>query len=565
MEEEHIEKTKPDIKNWIIIGLVTALLLLGGYEAYNYYTNNLPSDTSTSTPTTLKTVGTSTTAATQVTATFTDGVTWITPEKLGDLGLFKILGSDTKNVTKSLIVETAYYKVGTKVNGDEIILAQVAPDGMGTVYDFQRFIKSSDKYSLITQNSDGIDRYDSRTIGTFTQDATTKFDSILPDTTITKGDTKLTKQGHIGISEARFVTTSESEIATTSWGKLYRGIMYSTALKGDNIKVGSYYIKLADSTLTLYSVKPTNISDDGVFSGVTWATATGNTAKFSPMRTSGCGSVLSAFPMVINETAYNGKKQAEDTSTHKYKIYSTSSKDNELTKLGYSIYNPESNSTESGGVTRKSIDDYWTKLGTITWTDDYGTTIIYNNQSFEALAECGKPVIYLYPEKTTTVSVKVGASITKSEPNYGNGWTAVANPNGQLTVGGKVFDSLFWEGIGNGEYPAVTSGTVVANAEVKNTITSQLSYIGLNAKETNDFLDFWMPKMPSTPYVRLSWLQNNEMDKLAPLAISPTPTSVIRVFLDFEGFNNQIGLPSQKLTPMTRTGFSVIEWGGLLK
>ena len=386
----------------------------------------------------------------------------------------------------------------------------------------------------------------------------------MSNTIISKGDTKLTKQGHIGISETRFVTTSESVIATTSWGKLYRGVMYSTALKGDNIKVGSYYIKLADSTLTLYSIKPTNISDDGVFSGVTWATTVGSTAKFSPMRTSGCGSVLSAFPMVANETAYNSKKQEEDTSTHKYKIYSTSSKDNELITLGYGIYNPDGTAS-SGATARKSIDDYWSNLGTITWTDDYGTTVIYNNQAYEPLAECGKPVIYLYPEKTTAVSVKVGAKVTKSEPVYNNGWEATADPDGKLVVGQKTFDSLFWEGIGIGEYPTITTGSIVANSDVKNTITNQLSYIGLNTKETDDFLDFWMPKMPSTHYVRLSWLQNSEMDKLAPLTISPTPTSVIRVFLDFEGLNTITNLPVQKLIPMKRTGFTVVEWGGLLK
>lgn len=569
MDEVHIEKQKPDVKTWIIIGLVVALVGLGGYMAYGYYANGDNSDdtTATVTPTTTqKTTATTTatTAATQTTPSFTDGVTWITPEKLGDLGLFKILDSTTTNVTKSLIVETSYYKVGTKSNGDQVILAQVAPEGMGIAYDLQRFVKSGDAYALVTQNSDGTDNYDSRTLGTFTRDTTTKFDSILPDATITRGDTKLTKQGHIGISEARFVTTSESVITTTKWGKLYRAVMQSTALKGDNIKVGSYYIKLADSTLTLYSVKPTNISDDGVFSGVTWTTSVGDTAKFSPMRTSGCGSVLSAFPMVVNEAAYNGKKQAEDSSAHKYKIYSTSSKDNELITLGYSIYNPDGTAVTSG-VARKSIDDYWANLGTITWTDDYGTTIMYNNQAYEPLAECGKPVIYLYPEKTTTVSVKVGASVTKSEPTYNSGWTAIAEPTGKLIVGGKVFDSLFWEGVGKGEYPNITSGTVVANGDIKSTVTSQLSYIGLNTKETADFLEFWMPKMPTTPYVRLSWLQNRDMNILAPLTISPTPNSMIRVFLDFEGLDHSISLPAQKLVPMARNGFTVVEWGGLLK
>ena len=74
-----------------------------------------------------------------------------------------------------------------------------------------------------------------------------------------------------------------------------------------------------------------------------------------------------------------------------------------------------------------------------------------------------------------------------------------------------------------------------------------------------------MTKLPDSKYVRLSWLTNKDMDKLAPLSISPKPQSVIRVFLDFSGLNAKSDLKPQVLPKFTRSGFTAVEWGGLLK
>jgi hypothetical protein len=118
--------------------------------------------------------------------------------------------------------------------------------------------------------------------------------------------------------------------------------------------------------------------------------------------------------------------------------------------------------------------------------------------------------------------------------------------------------------LGFGSYPAINEGTIVESSKVKSTIESQLTYIGLNKTEISDFLEFWMPKMPSKKFVRLTWLQNKEMDKLAPLSISPKPDNIIRVFLDFEGLDSSIAIKSQNLIRGERNGFTAVEWGGLL-
>ena len=71
--------------------------------------------------------------------------------------------------------------------------------------------------------------------------------------------------------------------------------------------------------------------------------------------------------------------------------------------------------------------------------------------------------------------------------------------------------------------------------------------------------------MPSTPYVRVTWFGKSQMDQLAPLIIIPKPDTVIRIFMDFEGLERPISIPPQRLGAPTRRGFTVVEWGGLLR
>ena len=200
------------------------------------------------------------------------------------------------------------------------------------------------------------------------------------------------------------------------------------------------------------------------------------------------------------------------------------------------------------------------------YKDTLGDWIIYKNEVFSRLAECGKPVIYLYPEQTTNVSVKVGAEIRISDPIYNNGWEVIAEPSGNLTVNGNKYSSLFWEGQGNGDYPYVDEhGVVVKRSDVESVLWKHLSLLGLNQKESADFMEFWLPKMPDSNYVRLSWLGTNEMNELAPLSVTPKPDTMIRVFLDFEGMDKYKSLKPQNLSAVKRNGFTLVEWGGLLR
>lgn len=199
------------------------------------------------------------------------------------------------------------------------------------------------------------------------------------------------------------------------------------------------------------------------------------------------------------------------------------------------------------------------------WKDGLGRWMVYHRQDLQPLAECGKPVIYLYPEKTESVHVKLPSSIkvTVSEPTYPRaGWKVMAEPDGTLTLDGQKYGSLFWEGTGV-EYARPTEGFVVKDGEVDAFLKTTLAKYGLNEKESAEFREFWVPKMTGAPYYRASFL-TSVWSKAAPLSVIPRPQTQIRLFMDWQKLSAPISLPEPKIQTPERVGFTLVEWGGLL-
>lgn len=201
------------------------------------------------------------------------------------------------------------------------------------------------------------------------------------------------------------------------------------------------------------------------------------------------------------------------------------------------------------------------------WKDALGRWVTYQSNKILPMAECGKPVIYLYPEKTEMVHVSLPASVkvTVSEPTYPkNGWTVSADPSGTLTSpDGSKSSSLYWEGTGI-SYAVPTTGFVVRNSDVSSFLKTTLAKYGLNTQETKEFMDFWVPKMVGAPYYRVSFL-THAWSNAAPLNIQPTPDTNIRLFMDWEKLAGPIDLPAPSISAPARKGFTLVEWGGLLQ
>lgn len=199
--------------------------------------------------------------------------------------------------------------------------------------------------------------------------------------------------------------------------------------------------------------------------------------------------------------------------------------------------------------------------------DPLGRLVYFQGEQFGPAVECGKPVIYLYPEQTTDVSVKVAPTggFTVTDPPYGDGWSVRATPESELFNydDGKTYPYLFWEGHGD-EYTRPTKGFVASRAEVPALLKEKLALLGLNDKESADFMEFWEPRLTAKPYVFVTFVDQPTFDTIAPLTVEPTPDTVIRVFMDYEPLDAPIAVDPLPIVTPKRTGFSVVEWGGAL-
>ncbi len=176
---------------------------------------------------------------------------------------------------------------------------------------------------------------------------------------------------------------------------------------------------------------------------------------------------------------------------------------------------------------------------------------------------CAKPVIYLYPETKTEVAVKLNLNgeLTCTYPKYANGWRVTATPDGTLTdETGKEYNYLYWEGETDEEFD-FSEGFCVKGEDTAEFLETALESLGLNRREANEFIVYWLPLMETNPYNIIAF-QGEEYTNTAKLEITPTPDTVIRVFMAYTPSDTFVKIPPQNLTSPTRNGLTVVEWGG---
>ena len=176
---------------------------------------------------------------------------------------------------------------------------------------------------------------------------------------------------------------------------------------------------------------------------------------------------------------------------------------------------------------------------------------------------CYKPVIYLYPEEKTEVSLRLllDGKLTCTYPAYHNGWNVTAAPDGTLTdEKGQSYNYLYWEGETNATWD-MTEGFCIKGEDTAAFLEEMLEELGLTRREANEFIVYWLPLMEQNPYNLISF-QTDVYADAAQLQINPAPDTLIRVFMTWKAADAFTELPPQKLTAPERTGFTVVEWGG---
>lgn len=176
-----------------------------------------------------------------------------------------------------------------------------------------------------------------------------------------------------------------------------------------------------------------------------------------------------------------------------------------------------------------------------------------------------KPIIYLYPEEETEISVKLGSpeKLTTVYPKYNNGWHVLAEPNGKLTdlSTGRELYALYWEGK-DATYHQTAEGFVVKGSDTASFLEEKLAILGLNYKEAEEFIVYWLPKLEKNSYNYIRFASSEEINIYMSLSVTPQPDTTIRIMMIWRSLDKPIDVTEQKLETPTRTGFTVVEWGG---
>lgn len=178
-----------------------------------------------------------------------------------------------------------------------------------------------------------------------------------------------------------------------------------------------------------------------------------------------------------------------------------------------------------------------------------------------------KPIIYLYPVEDTEITVKLGKpnNLTVTYPVYNNGWTVIAKPDGTLIDKntGRELYSLYWEGK-HTEPINMNEGFVVKGEDSVKFLEEKLAILGLNNKEAEEFIIYWLPKLQENKYNYIRFASMDEINKNMPLELSKEPDSIIRVLMQYKALDKPIKVSEQVLETPNRVGFTVVEWGGTI-
>ena len=209
-----------------------------------------------------------------------------------------------------------------------------------------------------------------------------------------------------------------------------------------------------------------------------------------------------------------------------------------------------------------------------------------------------KPAVYLYPKEKSLVNVRVypKGELSYTDPPYDpeSGWTVFANSLGTLsTINHKLLTNnyLYYESkIKDEEIKKPTKGWVVRtsgqairgseepsgsrrvrgdseqeNRSMEELFDEILPKLGLNQKEESDFKDYWLTKLPESPYYFVGVMDKTQRDYLEPLSVTPNPETSIRFSLYFEMLKEPKEVEQPEIFTPKRDGFTLVDWGGMIK
>ena len=106
-------------------------------------------------------------------------------------------------------------------------------------------------------------------------------------------------------------------------------------------------------------------------------------------------------------------------------------------------------------------------------------------------------------------------------------------------------------------------GFVIRGEDTSTFLDEKLEILGLNYKEREEFIIYWLPKLEKNKYNYIRFKTMDEINSIMKLDIDPEPDTLIRVLMEYKPLNRKITIKEQELERVNRSGYTVVEWGGV--
>lgn len=134
-----------------------------------------------------------------------------------------------------------------------------------------------------------------------------------------------------------------------------------------------------------------------------------------------------------------------------------------------------------------------------------------------------KPIIYIYPEEDTdlTIQLKDTEKLLYTYPKYKNSWNIKALKNGSIYdyKTKRNYYALYYEAIDNTTID-ITKGFVIKGSETISFLEEKLAYLGLNEREINEFIIYWIDKLEKNNYNYIYFRTTDEVNQYMELSSS---------------------------------------------
>lgn len=177
-----------------------------------------------------------------------------------------------------------------------------------------------------------------------------------------------------------------------------------------------------------------------------------------------------------------------------------------------------------------------------------------------------KPVLYLYPTKITNITVDFAKeeNLTTTYPKFNENWNITVHPNGDIyDKNNKYYYALYWEEQEHTKQD-FKEGFYVSKDNAISFLEEKLSILGLNPKEQNEFIMYWLPILEKNEHNLVYFELTDELQKDNELIINPKPDTLIRIRMHVKKIDSKKTIKEQELTKQDRIGYTAVEWGGII-